>query len=65
MQLLIMFAGGFKGEQPASFATCAGCHGDDGKGMEFVAPNIRAYDDALVTGCLKMVKRCYWINAKF
>ena len=41
-------AGGFKGTAPAAFATCASCHGDDGKGMEAVAPNIRAYDDSLV-----------------
>lgn len=50
-------AGGFKGEQPASFATCAGCHGIDGNGMEYVAPNIRAYDDALVTAVLKDGKK--------
>ena len=45
-------AGGFKGEQPASYAVCAGCHGADGKGMPFVAPNILEYDDALVTSVL-------------
>ena len=50
-------AGGFKGEQPASFAACAGCHGIDGNGMEYVAPNIRAYDDALVTAVLKDGKK--------
>ncbi|MBY0541164.1 MAG: c-type cytochrome [Campylobacterales bacterium] len=50
-------AGGFKGTQPVSFATCAGCHGDDGKGMEAVAPNIRAYDDALVMSVLKNGKK--------
>eukprot|EP01155_Anaeramoeba_flamelloides_P046772 Anaeramoba_flamelloidesc39943_g2_i3.p1 GENE.c39943_g2_i3~~c39943_g2_i3.p1 ORF type:complete len:265 (+),score=25.96 c39943_g2_i3:611-1405(+) len=42
-------AGGFKGEQPAMYAVCAGCHGADGAGMAFVAPNIKAFDDALVT----------------
>lgn len=50
-------AGGFKGEQPAMFAVCAGCHGMDGNGMEYVAPNIRAYDDALVTAVLKNGKK--------
>jgi cytochrome c oxidase cbb3-type subunit 3 len=50
-------AGGFKGEQPAMYAVCAGCHGIDGNGMEYVAPNIRAYDDALVTAVLKDGKK--------
>ena len=50
-------SGGFKGEQPAAFAACAGCHGIDGNGMEYVAPNIRAYDDALVTAVLKDGKK--------
>ena len=45
-------AGGFQGEQPAAYATCSGCHGVDGKGMAYVAPNIRDYDDALVTAVL-------------
>eukprot|EP01155_Anaeramoeba_flamelloides_P046769 Anaeramoba_flamelloidesc39943_g2_i1.p1 GENE.c39943_g2_i1~~c39943_g2_i1.p1 ORF type:complete len:298 (+),score=32.28 c39943_g2_i1:611-1504(+) len=45
-------AGGFKGEQPAMYAVCAGCHGADGAGMAFVAPNIKAFDDALVTAVL-------------
>lgn len=50
-------AGGFKGEQPAAYATCAGCHGMDGKGMPYVAPNIREYDDALVSAVLKDGKK--------
>ncbi len=50
-------AGGFKGEQPAAFAACAGCHGADGKGMAFVAPNIRDFDDALVMAVLKDGKK--------
>ena len=45
-------AGGFKGEQPASYAVCAGCHGMDGKGMPFVAPNIIEYDDAVISSVL-------------
>jgi len=50
-------ANGFKGEQPAAYATCAGCHGVDGKGMAYVAPNIREYDDALVMAVLKDGKK--------
>jgi cytochrome c oxidase cbb3-type subunit 3 len=50
-------AGGFKGEAPAAYGACAGCHGDDGKGIEFVAPNIRSYDDSLVASVLKDGKK--------
>lgn len=50
-------ANGFKGEQPASFGVCAGCHGADGKGMPYVAPNIRNYDDALVMAVLQDGKK--------
>jgi len=45
-------ANGFKGQAPASYAVCASCHGIDGKGMEYVAPNILEYDDALVHSVL-------------
>ncbi|WP_198305016.1 c-type cytochrome [Arcobacter vandammei] len=50
-------AGGFKGEQPAMYATCAACHGDNGEGMPFVGPNINSYDDALVMAVLKDGKK--------
>ncbi|WP_423274397.1 c-type cytochrome, partial [Arcobacter sp. YIC-464] len=50
-------ANGFQGEQPASYAVCAGCHGVDGKGMPYVAPNIREYDDAIVMAVLKDGKK--------
>ncbi len=50
-------AGGFKGEQPAMYAVCAGCHGADGAGMAFVAPNIKTYDDALVSAVLTNGKK--------
>jgi len=36
-------ANGMKGEQPAEFATCAGCHGADGKGMGGMAPDLTKY----------------------
>ena len=45
-------AGGFKGEQPAMYSVCAGCHGANGEGMPFVAPNIKDYDDSLVISVL-------------
>jgi len=50
-------ASGFKGQKPASWATCAGCHGDDGKGIPGVAPNLREYDDNLVTAVLNNGKK--------
>ena len=50
-------AGGMKGEQPASFAACASCHGADGKGMAGMAPNLAAYDDTLVTNVVKNGKK--------
>lgn len=37
-------AGGFKGQAPATFATCASCHGTDGKGTPMVGPQINGYD---------------------
>jgi cytochrome c oxidase cbb3-type subunit 3 len=50
-------AGGMKGEQPASFAVCAGCHGMDGKGNGGTAPNIAEYDETLVTAVLTHGKK--------
>jgi len=50
-------ADGFKGEQPASYGVCAGCHGADGEGITYVGPNIREYDNALVAAVLKDGKR--------
>ena len=50
-------ANGFQGEQPVSYGVCAGCHGVDGKGMAYVAPNIREYDDAIVMAVLKDGKK--------
>ena len=42
-------ANGMSGAGADVFAgTCAACHSEDGKGMESVAPNIAAYDSALV-----------------
>jgi len=50
-------AGGFKGTAPASFAACSSCHGVDGKGMDFVAPNIRTYSDKVIATILKNGKK--------
>lgn len=50
-------AGGMKGEQPAAFATCAGCHGPDGKGIEYVGPNINVFRAPLVTYVLEHGKK--------
>ena len=37
-------AGGCKGDAPAEFAVCAGCHGAKGEGMPNVGPKIAGYD---------------------
>ncbi len=55
--LATWIAGGMKGEKPAAFAACTSCHGENGEGMPFVAPNLKAYDDDLVTGILKDGKK--------
>jgi cytochrome c oxidase subunit 2 len=46
-------SGGMKGNQPASFATCAGCHGADGKGQGGTAPSLVSYDVNLLSHVLK------------
>jgi len=50
-------AGGMKGEQPASFAACASCHGEDGKGMSGMSPNLAGYDETLVHNTLQNGKK--------
>ncbi len=50
-------AGGMQGEKPASFAACASCHGEDGKGMNGMAPNLAQYDDTLMTLVLEKGKK--------
>ena len=49
--------GGMKGEAPAAFAVCAGCHGADGKGNGGTAPNIANYDLTLVEHVLENGKK--------
>ncbi|WP_456456174.1 c-type cytochrome [Nitratifractor sp.] len=46
-------AGGMKGKAPAAWATCAGCHGQDGTGNGGTAPNLKTYDETLVKHVLK------------
>jgi len=46
-------AGGLKGKAPAAWATCAGCHGQDGKGNNGQSPNLADYDLTLVQHVLK------------
>jgi len=46
-------ASGMKGTKPASFAACSSCHGEDGKGMFGMAPNLVEYDVPLLTNVLK------------
>jgi len=41
-------AGGLKGTAPAAWATCAGCHGQDGTGNGGTAPNLKTIDATLV-----------------
>lgn len=50
-------AGGMQGAAPAAFATCAGCHGADGKGNNGAAPNIAGYDETLISHVLEHGKK--------
>jgi len=50
-------SGGMKGEKPASFAACASCHGEDGKGMDGMSPNLAAYDASLINHVLQNGKK--------
>ena len=51
-------ANGMKGPGAEVFAgACASCHGEDGKGMEFVAPNIAAFTPELVANVLTHGKK--------
>lgn len=51
-------ANGMTGEGSDVYAgACASCHGEDGKGMEYVAPNIATYDMALLSNVLNHGKK--------
>ncbi|MCH9813686.1 MAG: c-type cytochrome [Epsilonproteobacteria bacterium] len=50
-------ANGMQGEQPASFAACASCHGADGKGLGGQSPDLTTYGKtAFVTEVLNRGK---------
>ncbi|MEN8302825.1 MAG: cbb3-type cytochrome c oxidase N-terminal domain-containing protein [Campylobacterota bacterium] len=51
-------ANGMSGAGADVFAgTCAACHGEDGKGMEYVAPSVATYTPALVANVLNHGKK--------
>ena len=51
-------ANGMSGAGADVFAgTCVSCHGEDGKGMEYVAPSIADFSPALVTNVLNHGKK--------
>jgi len=50
-------AGGLKGKAPAGFATCAGCHGSDGKGNNGTAPDLASYNEKTVLHVLAHGKK--------
>jgi cytochrome c oxidase cbb3-type subunit 3 len=50
-------AGGLQGAKPAAWAACSSCHGENGEGMAYVAPNIKSYDDSLMASVLKDGKK--------
>ncbi len=50
-------AGGMKGDQPASFAACSSCHGEDGKGQYGTSPSLVEYDVDLLRNVLKNGKK--------
>jgi len=56
-EIAVYVAGGLKGTAPASFAACSSCHGENGEGMDYVAPNIKSYSDKVVATILKDGKK--------
>jgi cytochrome c oxidase subunit 2 len=50
-------AGGMKGQKPAAFESCAGCHGEDGKGQYGTAPSLVDYDETLLRNVLTHGKK--------
>jgi len=50
-------ANGMRGERPDAFMVCAGCHGEDGKGIAGVGPNIVAFDNDIISAVLKDGKK--------
>jgi len=52
-EIAVYVAGGMKGDQPASFAACSSCHGEDGKGQYGTSPSLVSYDVDLLRNVLK------------
>jgi cytochrome c oxidase cbb3-type subunit 3 len=50
-------AGGLKGQAPAAFSACASCHGTDGTGNNGMAPNLKEYDETVVSHILEHGKK--------
>jgi cytochrome c oxidase cbb3-type subunit 3 len=50
-------AGGLKGEKPAAWAACSSCHGENGEGMAYVAPNLKTYSNDLISTVLTNGKK--------
>ncbi|MRI59072.1 MAG: cytochrome C oxidase subunit III [Epsilonproteobacteria bacterium] len=53
-------ANGFKGNDKGAElfqSACASCHGPDGRGMNGMAPNLREYDDKIISAVLEHGKR--------
>ncbi len=50
-------ADGMKGDAPAAFGVCAGCHGADGKGNDGMSPNIAEYDNEVIKHVLANGKK--------
>ena len=50
-------ANGMTGVKPDAWSTCSSCHGENGEGIPYVAPNIKSYSDDLVASVLKDGKK--------
>ena len=50
-------ASGHKGNVPASYGACTSCHGEDGKGMGGMSPNLVDYDATMMTNVIKHGKK--------
>jgi cytochrome c oxidase cbb3-type subunit 3 len=46
-----------KGDQPAMFGVCAGCHGAEGEGLDGVGPQLNGFNNTLVTNVLTHGKK--------
>ena len=55
--LTILTTIGLLANSEEHYKNCAGCHGENGEGMAYVAPNIKSYDDSLVASVLKDGKK--------